>query len=69
MSRQQALIGRAGMPMPIAAHAARLLTGAAWSGLLSHHEWFWPFSHAVDRTLLVIGLAVFAAGAALLGSP
>jgi hypothetical protein len=66
MSRQQALIGGTGLAACAAIGIGLLLTGAAWSGLLAHHEWFWPFSHAVDWRLLVIGLAIFAAGAALL---
>jgi MFS family permease len=66
LSRQQALIGGTGLAACAAIGIGMLLTGAAWSGLLAHHEWFWPFSHAVDWTLLVIGLAILAAGAALL---
>ena len=66
MSRQQAFVGGAGLAACAAILIGVLLIGFAWSGLLARHEWFLPFSHTVDRTLLVIGLAILAAGAALL---
>lgn len=67
LSRQQVLVVLAVVAACVAIGIGILLVGAAWSGLLTRHEWwFWPFSHAVDRRLLVIGLAILAAGAALL---
>lgn len=59
------LVGYGGLAAVAAFLIGLVLTGIAWSGLLTrHHNWFWPVSHAVDRRLLVIGLAILAAGAA-----
>lgn len=61
------LVGYGGLAAVAAFLIGLVLTGVAWSGLLTrHHEWFWPFSHAVDRSLLVIGLVILAPGALVL---